>query len=426
MLLPAPQKWLSQNLEPPSYSMAWKSSFSHYLNWGIWGPSLRQPRMACHILHDGWFNAQGKLVMLWQCPDQHGPLSHLVLQWWFSNSQTLKTRLFPPIVIPQALHTVAAMAHRSAARCPAPHPDDSWARQPGTRWSTASGSPAGRRCLRGTSGRPGGMGWKTGKWRWNWVKNGELPSKNGDLTQEMFGYNHWMTLEKSFLGLENAGGTWFNFVKFVDFGVTWLSTRYPSCMGSTRKWQISLISQITRTVESWKGEKWKKQWMSQTRREISKYCNGNILITDQFSGYPPFGQTQMSTGSTMADPPCPQRQEHCWTKATNRRFTCHGSTQHEPTGIRQTSKTSRAPLPPRRKQTRAARKCRSVPCLEMLQCLDYLHQRCCPKTQQNSQKWSPCESCLQTSFCWWLHWNRTPYFAWLNHCQTSVKPLIFS
>ena len=125
MLLPAPQKWLSQNLEPPSYSMAWKSSFSHYLNWGIWGPSLRQPRMPCHILHDGWFNAQGKLVMLWQCPDQHGPLSHLVLQWWFSNSQTLKTRLFPPIVIPQALHTMAAMAHRSAARCPAPHPDDS-------------------------------------------------------------------------------------------------------------------------------------------------------------------------------------------------------------------------------------------------------------------------------------------------------------
>lgn len=58
--------------------------------------------MACHILHDGWFNAQGKLVMLWRCPDQHGPLSHLVLQWWFSHSQSLKTRLFPPIVIPQA------------------------------------------------------------------------------------------------------------------------------------------------------------------------------------------------------------------------------------------------------------------------------------------------------------------------------------
>ena len=110
----------------------------------------------------------------------------------------------------------------------------------------------------------------------------------------------------------------------------------------------------------------------------------------------------------------------------------HGSTQHEPTGIGQTSKTSRAPLPPRQKQTRAARKCRSAP-MSWLSPSAVLSKN--SKFTRMKPVWELSAELERKNIAdhlplfwhlfWWLHWNRTPYFSWLNHCQTSVKPLYF-
>ena len=66
-------------------------------------------------------------------------------------------------VIPSHPPPAPATARRSAARCPrCPAP-------PGTRWSTASASPAGGGRLAAVQGMGGAaMGWNTaGKWRWN-------------------------------------------------------------------------------------------------------------------------------------------------------------------------------------------------------------------------------------------------------------------